>query len=79
MLRTLLINSTKKQYISLGSEYPTQIGRYLLQLEKIGWDLRHDYIYVMYTRATLGYEDVKDGIQTQWSDLGEIIPEVLAP
>ena len=79
MLRTLLINSTKKQYISLGSEYPTQIGRYLLQLEKIGWDLRHDYIYVMYTRDILDYKDVRDSIQTQWSDLGEIIPEVLAP
>jgi hypothetical protein len=45
------MNSTKKQYVNLGSEYPTEIGDYLLQLEKIGWNLRHDYIYVMYRQV----------------------------
>ena len=53
------MNSTKKQYVNLGFDFPSEIGRYLLQLEKIGWDLRHDCIYVMYTRDILGYEDVR--------------------
>lgn len=77
MLRTLLINSIRKQYVYLAADFQTEIGNYLFQLEKKGWDLCHDDIYVMYTDCTYGYEDVRYAIQSKFSHLGEIIPEVL--
>ena len=71
------MNSTRKQYVALAADFPTEIGDYLLQLEKSGWDLRHDDIYVIYTDCTYNYEDVRYAIQSKFSHLGEIIPELL--
>lgn len=65
MLRTLLMNSTKKEYVSITADFPTGIGIYLLQLEKNGWNLAHDDIYIMYTRDTHGYQEVNYFIQIQ--------------
>jgi len=45
-LKTCLMNSTKRQYVHIGADYPSKIGEYLLHLEVYNrWDLRRDYIY----------------------------------
>jgi len=35
-LATCLINSTKKEYIIIGCDYPAKTGSYLAELEKTG-------------------------------------------
>ena len=57
------MNSTKRQYVYIGADYPDKLGSYLLQLEKFcNWNLRLDDIYVRHSISTYGYIDVKDKI-----------------
>jgi hypothetical protein len=60
------MNSTKKEYIYLGSGYPESIGTHLLILEKVcGWNLHRDDIAVRHTSdETFGYVDVTEYIHT---------------
>jgi hypothetical protein len=46
MYSTNLINETKKEYFIVGNDYPNKIGEILLRLERMGWDLRLDNIYI---------------------------------
>jgi hypothetical protein len=58
--KTLLVNSTKKQYMLIGMDYPNKLSYFLLKLEQFcNWDLRLDDIYVHYTNI-IYYENVKD-------------------
>lgn len=55
-LKTCLMNSTKRQYIHIGADYPSKVGEYLLHLEVYNrWDLRRDYIYISYTLSTYDF------------------------
>ena len=63
--KTCLVNSTKKQYILIGMDYPDKLSYFLLKLEQFcNWDLGLDDIYVVFTNAIddYGYENVKDRI-----------------
>ena len=56
-LKTCLMNSTRKQYVNIGADYPSKIGEYLLRLEFYNkWDLRRDDIYISYTMTTFDYK-----------------------
>lgn len=60
--KTCLVNSTKKQYMIIGMDYPDKLSYFLLKLEQFSnWDLRLDYIYVVFTNKIEEYEfqDVK--------------------
>ena len=60
--KTCLVNSTKKQYMLIGMDYPNKLSYFLLKLEQFSnWDLRLDYIYVVFTNKIeeYGFEDVK--------------------
>ena len=60
--KTCLVNSTKKQYMLIGMDYPNKLSYFLLKLEQFSnWDLRLDYIYVIFTNniEEYGFEDVK--------------------
>ena len=49
---TILVNSTRKQYIFTGFTQEA-IGSMLQKLEKLHkWDLRIDFIYISHTRLT---------------------------
>lgn len=77
MNQTLLMNSTRRQYMRIGSDFPKKIGTYLLSLEATcGWDLRLDCIYVSHSSSTYGYQDIRDLIiKKEISKGGEVIPE----
>jgi hypothetical protein len=65
--KTCLVNSNKKQYMLIGMDYPNKLSYFLLKLEQFSnWDLRLDYIYVVFTNKIeeYEYENVKDKI---WS------------
>lgn len=74
-MKTLLVNSTKKEYMELGAEYPINTHKYLLSLEKASnWNLSNDDIYVAFTDTTYGYKQVKDKAYINKTG-GEIIKE----
>ena len=76
MNQTLLMNSTRRQYMRIGSDFPKKIGTYLLSLEATcGWDLRLDCIYVSHSSSTYGYQDVRALISPEPSPGGEVIHE----
>jgi len=76
MNQTLLMNSTRRQYMRIGSEFPKKIGSYLLTLEvTCGWDLRLDSIYVSHSSMNHGYQDVRALISPEPSPGGEVIHE----
>ena len=57
---TFLVNGTRKEYVNLGFDFPDKLGQTLFLLEqRVGWDLRHDNIYVWYTLRVYDYKDVK--------------------
>ena len=61
--KTCLVNSNKKQYILIGMDYPEKLSYFLLKLEQFcNWDLRMDYIYIIFTSEIneYGFENVKD-------------------
>ena len=61
--KTYLMNSSRKEYIYIGSDYPDKIGYYLLKLEYYClWDLRRNNIHINHTCGNFGYKDVKDKI-----------------
>lgn len=61
--KTYLMNSTKREYIYIGADYPSKLGSCLLQLERFSnWNLRLNDIYVRHSISTCGYTDVKDKI-----------------
>jgi hypothetical protein len=72
--KTCLVNSTKKQYMIIGMDYPDKLSYFLLKLEQFSnWDLRLDYIYVVFTNKIEEYEfqDVKDRCYNfTYEDLG---------
>ena len=77
-ISTYLMNSTKKEYIFLGSGFPEMIGKHLLILEKAcGWNLHRDDIAVRHTAETFGYKDVGGFIYNVATPGGEIIHEEL--
>jgi hypothetical protein len=55
MVGTYIVNSTKKEYTSIGIAYPTEMEKYLIRLEGRGWDLRKDNIYVSYSNKLSSY------------------------
>lgn len=62
-LSTYLMNSTKKEYIFLGSGFPEMIGKHLLILERLrNWNLHRDDISVRHTPTTFDYKDVGECI-----------------
>jgi len=77
-LATYLVNSTKKEFVLIGRDYPEKTGIYLGALENsaAGWNLIHDDIYVRHCSPLLGYTDVKQHVYV-FSNGGEIIPELL--
>jgi len=63
MLSTYLMNSTRREYFHLGTNFPLKTGHYLALLEaKCGWDLRMDFIYTNHTANTHEYKNVSDVI-----------------
>jgi hypothetical protein len=67
-MKTLLMNSTRHEYIELGLEFPEKVGYYMQRLEKFcHWDLRLDTIYVSYG-STYGYRDVRDSLIVKCQD-----------
>jgi hypothetical protein len=77
-LVTCLVNSTKKEYIIIGCDYPTKTGAYLGELEKHAkWDLIFDDIYIKFSTTPETYKDVKSLIYTISGTGGEIINEFL--
>jgi len=72
--KTCLVNSTKKQYMLIGMDYPNKLSYFLLKLEQFSnWDLRLDYIYVVFTNKIeeYGFQDVKDRCYSfTYEDLG---------
>lgn len=76
-LVTCLVNSTKKEYINIGSDYPAKTGMYLEELEKRAkWNLIFDDIYIKCDIPET-YKDVKSQIYTISGTGGEIIHEFL--
>lgn len=64
---TCLVNSTRKQFTRI-YEYSSEIvGYYLRELEKQGWDLRHDDIYVSLCNTTIeSYTDYTGIVQSYY-------------
>jgi hypothetical protein len=76
-LATYLVNSTRKEYVIIGNDYPNKIGLYLLELEKnSNWNLRLDDIHIRYTSNMYDYIDVKSHIYNRENG-GEIIDEII--
>lgn len=74
---TSLVNSTKKEYIIIGCDYPAKTGTYLGELEKHAkWNLIFDDIYIR-CGVPESYKDVKSLIYTIGGTGGEIIHEFL--
>jgi len=71
------MNSTRKEYVIIGADFPSKTGEYLEKLEKYAnWNLTHDNIHVNYSYNNFGFKDVKDLIydKNEYSG-GEIINE----
>ncbi len=67
LAKTYLMNSTKREYIYIGADYPSKLGSFLLQLERFSnWNLRLNDIYVRHSISTYGYTDVKDKIYEKY-------------
>ena len=58
----------------IGMDYPNKLSYFLLKLEQFSnWDLRLDYIYLVFTNKIeeYGFQDVKDGCYSfTYEDLG---------
>jgi len=55
------MNSTRKEYVNIGADYPTKTGEYLEKLEKYSnWNLKRDDIHVNFSYSNLRFKDVKD-------------------
>ena len=75
---TYLINSTRREYVLIGSDYPTYMPNYLFDLEqKSSWDLGHDDIYLDTITKFYGYTDVRKFVSNLSKGGGEIIEEML--
>ena len=79
ILVTYLMNSTRKEYVNIGADYPSKTGEYLEKLEKYSkWNLSHDDIHINYSYSNLGFKDVKDLIYDKSNNSGgEIINEYI--
>jgi hypothetical protein len=76
-LATFLVNSTRKEYVLIGPDYPNKIGLYLLELEKnSNWNLKLDNIHISYTSNMYDFFDVKSKVYNKDTG-GEIIYEIL--
>jgi hypothetical protein len=63
MLSTYLMNSTRREYFHLGTNFPLKTGYYLGLLQtKCGWDLRMDFIYTNHSSNTYDYKDMGEQI-----------------
>jgi hypothetical protein len=77
-LATYLVNSTNKEYVLIGMDYPSKVGTFLGSLEKYSkWDLRKDNIYVWQTSTLDDYKDVAARIYNECSIGGEVIHEFI--
>ena len=77
-LATYLENSTKKEYVIIGNDYPSKTGAYLGALEKSGkWDLVFDNISIRHSTLLASYTDVKHHVYVLNDSGGEIIPEII--
>ena len=75
---TYLINSTRREYVLIGSDYPTYMAKYLWDLEqKSSWDLGHDDIYLDTITKFYGYTDVRKFVSNLSKGVSEIIEEML--
>lgn len=76
---TYLENSTKKEYVIIGNDYPTKTGAYLGALEKYGkWNLIFDTICIRHSTLPDTYTDVKHHVYILTdAGCGEIIPEII--
>jgi hypothetical protein len=73
---TYLINSTRREYVLIGTDYPKYMPHYLQDLEqKSSWDLGHDDIYLDTITKFYGYTDVRKFISNLSKGGGEIIEE----
>ena len=80
VLVTYLMNSTRKEYVIIGADYPSKTGEYLQKLEKKAkWNLTHDNIHINFSYTNFGYKDVKDLIYSVENENqgGEIINEYI--
>jgi hypothetical protein len=60
MKATCMVNSSKQEFIYIGADYPAKVAKYLEQLEKMGWDLRLDEIFVSYDYGnSLGFKRIQ--------------------
>jgi hypothetical protein len=78
-LATYLVNSTKKEYVLIGGDYPAKTGIYLGALENSAarWNLIHDDICIRYCSPLDYYTDVKRYVYVLSEKGGEIIPEFI--
>ena len=78
-ITTYLENSTKKEYVIIGNDYPLKTGSYLSTLEKSAkWNLIFDTICIRHSTLPLGYIDVKHHVYVISEKTGgEIIPELI--
>ena len=58
-LSTYLMNSTRREFVHIGADYPVRTGTYMAALETFGWDLRMDFIYIHHSSTTYDYTDIK--------------------
>ena len=55
-MKTLLMNSTRKEFLHIGTGYPEKLPYYLEKLERdYSWDLRLDHIFISYSHTTNNY------------------------
>jgi len=72
------MNSTRKEYVTIGNRYPELTGLYMSYLEKrSNWDLRKDTIFISYSFSTQGFLDVSHHIYSDLETGGEVIHESL--
>ena len=76
-LSTYLMNSTKREYVTLGNMYPELTGTSLSSLEiHSAWDLRKDIIYISYSFTIYDFVNVSHCIYSR-TEGGEVIHESL--
>lgn len=72
------MNSTKREYVTIGNRYPELTGTYLSYLETLSaWDLRKDIIYIVHSNTTYDFLDVSHYIYSDLERGGEVIHEIL--
>ena len=78
-LATYLVNSTKKEYVLIGGDYPAKTGIYLatLEISPAKWNLVHDDICIRHCSPLYDYTDVKHHTYSLSGIGGEIISEFL--